>query len=79
MYIDEALAGEDYTYEGVVTVDDNPNPFYLVRVDHGDYEELGFTTCHDDAGASITFSFTGFSEDEAREILKTLNMLTRSE
>lgn len=79
MYIDEALAGEDYTYEGVVTVDDNPNPFYFVRIDHGDYEELGFTTYHDDAGASITFSFTGFSEDEAREILKTLNMLTRSD
>lgn len=74
LYIDGALADEEYSYEGVVMVDDNPNVFYLVRVAHGGYDELGFTTAHDETGASITFSFVGFSDDEAREILKTLEM-----
>lgn len=79
LYIEESLAGEDYTYEGIVMLDDNPNAFYFVRVDHGDYEELGFTTFHDDSGVSITFSFTGFTDDEAGEILKTLDMQARSD
>lgn len=75
LYIDEALVGEDYTYEGVVMVGDNPNVFYLVRVSHGGYDELGFTTAHDGTGSMITFSFAGFSDEEVQEILETLVML----
>ena len=79
LYIDEALENENYSYEGIVKLDDNPNLFYLIRIDHGDYEEFGFVTYHDDVGASVTFSFSGFTEDEARQILSTLDMLQRSE
>ena len=69
-----SLVGTDYTYEGVVMVEGNPNMFYLVRVG-GDYNELSFITCHDAADSFLAFSFVGFSDDEARDILKTLTML----
>ena len=74
LYVDEALAGADYSYEGIVRVGDNPNLFYLVRIGHDGYDELGFTTYHDGTGASVTFSFVGFSDEEAQAILGTLVM-----
>ena len=79
MGIDEALGGEDASYEGVVLVGDNPNAFYFVRVARSGYDELGFTTYHDETGASITFSFAGFTEEEAQEILQTLEMVARTD